>query len=129
MTFEFEPAQPVKRKNTGRNVEPNPFSEVVGSIALKIDDATSKPQALSFKLDHPTDQDEKLRAYGKVRRQLTKAGQENDPKVTVNTDFNQVEDDTTLVTFWTIPYTQRTRKSEESTASDLAPIKASKASK
>src|ERR1700733_11000603 len=86
----FEDAEPVKRNVVGRTAEPNPFVDIVSSIALKTDETTGKAVAKSFVVPTGTyDEDDKpaddtARAFRKVLRQLSDAGNLQTPQVTVN---------------------------------------------
>lgn len=80
MDFTFEDAAPVKATNPGRPAEPNPFKDIVQSIALQVDPETKLPRAKSFVVDSGTvDKDGKptddaARALVKILRQLGEAG-------------------------------------------------------
>lgn len=128
MSFEFVTAEPVKRNVPGRTAEPNPFTDVIADIALKVDDA-GKPLARKFVLDVPGNEDEKFKIMAKVRRQLTKAGHDNDPEVTVFCDFaphvtghgvaKKTHTDKCVVTFWTVKRQLRPRAgSDEATPTE-----------
>lgn len=118
MSFTFADAEPVKSTAPGRTKEENPFTGIIGEIALKTKEVDGKrvPVAKSFPLDLPKDAAEAKKLTDKVKRQLSEAGQSNDPKVSTRTSVEPVKDvkdkvipGKVLVTFWTIPPITRAR--------------------
>lgn len=104
-SFTFEDAAPVKRRGgPGRAVEPNPFVEVMQSIALQTDDE-GQPLAKTFKIKLDPETDDGQKQLDKILRQLASAGALTTPQVRVNKayevksgNFGRKE---TTITFWT----------------------------
>jgi hypothetical protein len=136
----FEDTKYVKGKGgPGKIAEPNPYTDVVASIAFK-KDKDGDPLAKSFILEHPADEDANIKAIAKVKRLFSKAGEANVPPVTVNSVASPVkvpakgfknidennpkswtESDTqTRITFWTGPRVKRTRKPKDTTTGTVA---------
>lgn len=104
----------------GRTKGPNPFTDVIAAIALQKDDK-DKPVARAFTFEH-TDrnaEDSNLRKLvSGYKRQLSEAGADNDPAVTVMSVVNPVTVTVkgkpqesaiaSKLTFWTVP--RQTRK-------------------
>jgi len=105
----------------GRGKTPTGYEDVIAEIALK-KDANGKPVARAFVIEHPArgtenaDQNTEIeRIENKVKRDLSKTGKANDPRVTVRSviqplvnPVNQKPSATkSRVTFWTIPFTER----------------------
>lgn len=117
--FEFVDAEPIPAAPSGggRVAEPNPYTDVIASIALKVD-KKGKPLAKAFILSHGEDADSAGKAVRKVRRQLSDAGDNNTPRVTVPTRDKPYTDSKTgelvpgktLITFWTVARQERPRK-------------------
>lgn len=104
--FEFQAAAPVRR------AEPNPFTDVVSSIAGKVENG--KPVARSFKVsgEHATE-----KALTKYTKQLQEAGKNLPTPVTVRVSHNVTNDPKTktssgTVTFWTVPQIVRKPKTK-----------------
>lgn len=114
MSLNFVEVTPPARNNPGRTAEPNPFIDAIARIALKEKDG--KPVALAYTLDHDADPKKREQAIEKVKRQLTNAGQANEPKVSVQKDIVPVKvagkdsPSKSIVTFWTTPFIARPRK-------------------
>lgn len=110
--YTFEDATPVKVEGTGKKPQPNPFTDVIAAIALKVKDG--KPVAKSFPVVVTGDNDEVKAANRKtlenrIRRQMSEAGEKNSTPVTVRTAFADAKNekgepipDTVRVTFWTV---------------------------
>jgi hypothetical protein len=111
----FEDATPVKRVGTGgKTAAPNPYVDVIAAIALKTDDQ-GNAIAKRFTL-HAGHQDVLGTLINRAKRQLSAAGKNNTPAVTVRTDVSDVEttevqlkpgqpktlDHSVKVTFWTV---------------------------
>jgi hypothetical protein len=116
MSFSFTDAAPVSLAGPGRAAEPNPFSEIVKSIAMKVDDA-GKPIAKAFKLpfgkyedDKPAD--DKAREFRKAMNQLARAGYLCNPQVTVRKHIEGDGKGMATVTFWTVEKIHKPRKDE-----------------
>lgn len=109
MSFTFEDAAPVKREVVGRTAEPNPFADVVQSIALKKDNE-GLPVAKSFIIPTGDKNDkDKYPAIEKVKRQLGDAGTLATPQCSVMKDVS-ISGKQAKVTFWTVPLITRERK-------------------
>lgn len=112
MSIVFEAATPPARNNPGRTPEPNPYTDAVAKIALKTD-KDGKPLALSFTLDHDSDPGKAKPVLEKARRQLSLAGKNHDPRVSVNISMSPVVvngktvSHKTVITFWTVKYVER----------------------
>jgi hypothetical protein len=118
MSIEFVTATPVKRtSNGGRQAEPNPFADVIKSIALQVD-ADETPVARAYVQKHTAEDRKKVIA--KVRRQLQEAGKANTPPCSVLVNDSPVKvgpagkqkdsETETAVIFWTVPPIVRERK-------------------
>jgi hypothetical protein len=122
MSFDFADAAPVKTTGGGRKAADNPFTEVVSAIALKVDDK-GKPLAKAFTLNHENTDEDRKKSIEKVKRQLSTAGEKNDPQVTVMSNATPVQvkgkdsATVTVITFWTVKRQIRPRKPAEATAS------------
>lgn len=116
----FEDAAPVKRPfSGGRQAAPNPYAGIIAQIALKTDD-NGDAVAKAFTLSHE-DKDAVATDRNRVTRQLSQAGRNNDPKVTVRSTFTDANESVQLkpglpkvtvyktrVTFWTVkPYASK----------------------
>lgn len=111
MSFSFEDAAPT----TGK-FEPNPFTEVVASIALKVNPETGAPVAKKF----TTTADDK--SIGKMIRQIRAAAHQ--ANCTAKADWSDRDEASKAVTitFWTIPQQTRPRK-PETKPTDVPPVK------
>ncbi len=133
--FDFEDAQPVTRPfSGGKQAEPNPFTDIIAAIALKVNQDTGKPVAKSFVITHD-DEESVIKDRRKVTRQTSQAGRNNDPQVTVRISFTDENDIIksgpnqgnvrtyrTRVTFWTVkPYQSKTRKDENNAPDNDTP--------
>lgn len=131
-TYEFADAAPVKVSSKGRPAKPNPFTDVIKTIALKTvkTDGVDQPVAKSFVQKHEGTEEARKKVLAKVKSQLSRAGEKNDPPVTVFSTATPVKtgpkgrekdsDTDTQVTFWTVPRMFKPRKaktSETATAS------------
>lgn len=120
MSFDFAPAEPVKRAAVGRAKDPNPFLDAVKSIAWKNDEKTGKAAALSFTVplrsNEPKHEDNV--ALRRIHRQLSEAGDMIEPVGTVLRDVSEPVDGKSVVTFWVGVKQYRTRKSVEDSAKD-----------
>lgn len=124
-TLEFADAEPIQSAGPGRKAGPNPYSDIIASIALKTKEDGKTPIAKAFTATHEADGREK--AVDAIRRKMSAAGDANDPKVTVKVvgtpvmkgpKGRQTESNTeTLVTFWTVTKQSRPRKATVQTAS------------
>lgn len=129
--LQFEDATPVKRPfSGGRQALPNPYVDVISDIALKTNDK-GEPVAKAFLLTHEgvgdTEVDVIERDRNRVTRQMSDAGKNNEPPVTVRVVFEdanveeqkrpgQPKETTyrTKVTFWTVKrHAPRTKKTTE----------------
>lgn len=126
--MEFRDAEYIAPKGgPGKTAEPNPYTDIVSQIALKLN-AKGKPVAKVATLTHEN-ADARKTDIAKAKRQLSQAGEKNDPLVTVpSVDFPvklpikgkkfNPEDETTYtlsdtqteVTFWTVKRQTRPRK-------------------
>ncbi len=127
MTMNFIQSKYVKAPGgPGRTAAENPFREVIAGIALQKDE-DGDPKAMSFTLTHEAGTREK--EINRVKRQLSEAGKNNDPEVTVRCSAkpvvtkkrgqDPVESDTeTEITFWTVArqYRPRTASSAQTDA-------------
>lgn len=110
-TYTFEDAEPVKRRGgTGRTAEPNPFVEVMQSIALQTNDK-GQPVAKTFKIKLDPETDDGQKQLDKILRQIASAGALTHPQVRVNKgyevktgNFGRKE---TTITFWTTEKKER----------------------
>ena len=115
MTLIFEDAQPVQTGGPGRTPDPNPYLDVMGSIALKTDSA-GKPIAKAFVLDvDPKDGEVARKQTDRTLDKLRKAGKVHN--VSVRTADAPVNDGKgkpvagkVRITFWTIKRIVRPRK-------------------
>ena len=112
----------------GRTKLPNPFTEVIAAIALK-KDANDKPVARAFTFTHEADGSDFKKIVSGYKRQLSDAGADNDPQVTVMSVVQPVivkakgkpdsESATeSKLTFWTV--TRQTRKKGEPADAETA---------
>ena len=116
MTIVFEDAEYVPT-GAGRPAEPNEFTEVISQIALKVD-GNGKPLAKSFVAEHGREEDDRKKEVERIKRRLSAAGEQNDPKVSVFAvaepvvnPVNKTPSATkTRITFWTIAKVRRQRK-------------------
>jgi hypothetical protein len=127
MTLEFADTKPIKGAGgPGRTAEENPFREIIAAIALR-QDSDGDPIAKAFRLTHEAGQRDK--AVNRVKRQLSDAGKDNDPAVTVRVSATPVEvkkrgqeptesQEETTITFWTIArqFRPRTASSDQTDA-------------
>jgi hypothetical protein len=120
----FEDAEVLPNANGGRNKDPNPYADVVASIALKRNDK-NKPVAKKFVLTSEN-ADAVKTDIARARRQLAEAGKANDPAVTVQVREAEVDGQPlqTLITFWTIPPIVRGKDKAEAKAEEKTEIKA-----
>lgn len=119
----FTDAAPVKRVfSGGKQPKPNPFVDVVAHIALETNedgDAIAKMFILTHDVSGYGDSKDIVATdINRVKRQLSQAGKNNDPKVTVRISTEDVSAEEqvkpgqpktmiyrTKVTFWTVaPY-------------------------
>lgn len=115
--LEFVDATPVKRTGAGRPAEPNPFADVVKSIAGQVD-SEGKPLARAFSMTYRDGNDDDKKTLDKFLRQLSDAGTLTTPQVTVHKDVSPTRSadgkrdlkDKITVTFWTGPRITRQRK-------------------
>lgn len=118
MTLKFaETAIPVME----RPKEPNPFADAVALVAGK-EKAVTTVVPVDEK-DGPDDKDPTGRTIGRIRRQLTEAG---DPhNVTVRTQIVPTDDGKGLrVTLWTIPKIVRQKKTGDDSATTAEAVAA-----
>lgn len=113
----------------GRPAEPNPFTDIINEIALKLDETTQKPVAVAFQFEHD-DRDKEDGDYNRkisgFKRQLSEAGAKNDPPVTVvsvarpvTNPVNHKESATkTNFTFWTVKRQTRKRSVTGTTSNE-----------
>jgi adenine-specific DNA methylase len=105
----------------GRSKAENPFTDVIADIALKLD-PNGKPlaRALVFEHEDRSAEDSNFkRLVNGFKRQLSDAGANNDPQVTVMSvitpvanPVNKKESATkSKLTFWTVKRQTRTKKS------------------
>jgi len=130
VSIEFVDATPVPPKTGGgRQADPNPYEAIVKLIAGK-KDRNNTPIAKAFELSHvsrATHANDVEKLYGKIRRQLFKAGDACNPPVSVPSSFtpktvNGKESATvTVVTFWTADKRTYTRKPKEATTNTETP--------
>jgi hypothetical protein len=111
----FDDADVVVNTNGGRNKEFNPYTDVIAAIALKTNPETGKPVAKKFVLTTPKDESDKT-ALARVRRQLSDAGKNNDPSVSVQVRDEATGTGTNAITFWTIKRIVKTVKPAEVSA-------------
>lgn len=111
----------------GRTKEPNPFAGIIADIALQTKERDGKtvPVAKSYVFEYePGNEDDKTRKVNQLKRQLSNAGAENTPQVTVRSEVTdvvnpvnkQVSNKKARLVFWTVPRQNRPR-SGASTAS------------
>lgn len=123
MSFDFQDAEPVAVTGTGRKAAPNPFTDVIASIAMKTGE-NGKPLAKAFVAEALPD--DRATAEGRIRRQMGEAGAANDPAVTVRLHIEDIPQtgkgaaaskvEKFKVTFWTVKRQTRPRTaSAEST--------------
>ena len=106
--MEFVDAEFVPQKGgTGRKAGPNPYTDVVKEIALKVDEKTGKPVAKGFLIDDNADLD---KVVARAKRQLSDAAKL--AKVTVvSTVVDSKMKGKKLFSFWTVKqHAPRTRK-------------------
>lgn len=110
MTFAFEDADVINTNAGGKSKGENPFTAVVAQIAMKKGEK-GKPVAKAFTVTSP-DADSHKTDVNRVRRQLTEAGKDNNPTVSVQSRVTPTEGkpNTSVVTFWTIKRIVRTSK-------------------
>lgn len=122
MNFTFEDAQPV----ITQVAEPNPFVDVVQSIAMKEDD-NGRPVAKSFTVPYSTEAE--IKEYGKAIRQLHAAGALVKPQVGVRKHVEDVKTSNRpdakvkakKVTFWTGAPISRPRKPVSAPPANVTP--------
>jgi len=89
--LDFAPAKPVKQTrnvaNTREKME-NPFTAVIAEIALQMD--ADGPVARSYVREY--EEDGKKTALNRDRRQLSEAGHDNDPMVTVRWNVEDIKE-------------------------------------
>jgi len=118
----FTDAAPIVRTRTGgRTAGPNPYTEIIDGIALqtypKGHAYAGKPITKSFTLESATAEEAK-KNVARVRRQLSDAGHDNNPPVTVRKIDETVESTkgagknaktvfTSTITFWTVTLIER----------------------
>lgn len=99
--FTFEDAEIVHTNKGGKRKEDNPFAAVISQIALT-KDAKGKPVAKSFAVSSP-DEETHVTDVNRVRRQLTEAGRDNEPTVSVQSRVTSAPGGlSSTITFWTI---------------------------
>lgn len=107
--FSFEDA-PVPA--TSRTVEPNPFTEVVNSLAESMTDGKS---AGAKRITVSKSKDKTLKqVLGKVERNLQDAAQA--ANVTVRKIVDENGGDSAVVTFWTVTRIEKPRKAKADAA-------------
>lgn len=116
MDLNFSDAKPVKRAIPGRTGAPNPFVDVVKTIALAKDEK-GEPVAKSFTVPYGTWEDgkatnDKATEFSKLMRQLHDAGTKLDTPVSVYKDVKVNGRNQATVTFWTGPKVTKPRKSK-----------------
>lgn len=100
MSFEFTPVEPESRRRGGGKVgEPNPFTDAVKQIAFKTytDENAPTPASIGRPITLQTSfdsdsLDDVTRDRNRLRRQASKAGQENTPPCSVYTFFDPKDD-------------------------------------
>lgn len=111
----FEDAAPVKSTGTGRKADPNPFEDIVKSIAGKKvgknDNGTDpeSPLAKKFTQTLSGNEDEDKTTLNRIRRQLQDAGNLCNPQVTVRVHTEPKDKKNVAVTFWTVKKQARPR--------------------
>lgn len=115
MNLTFEDAEPIKA-TTSRPVEPNPFQEVIESIAWK-NDAQGRPLTRATTIA-VTEETEIAPLTGKIGRQLTAAGDALATPGTIRRKFETVKNGKNYalkVTFSVAPKQNRPRKPKTDT--------------
>jgi hypothetical protein len=120
-TITFEDATPIEREwRGGRKAEPNPFADVVASIANQTD-SEGTPVAKRFRL---AAEDATAPEVKKALSQLQSAGvlynaTHPDSRISVQKPV-EIKDGQAVITFWTLPFVARPRKpkSEEVTPAE-----------
>jgi len=98
MNLEFSDATPDVRTVAAREKTPNPFTEVIASIALK----TYEGRPVSKSFDAPIPEGDEPQTFGnRLKRQLEDAGAANVPPVTVPVRLSFPEAGKVTVRFWT----------------------------
>lgn len=126
MTINFEDDKYVPQAGSGRQAEPNPYTDIIAAIALKTDPDTGKPQAKGFTLEHDGTDEARDKAIAKVRRQMSLAGEANEPPVTVhvtpkpvtNPVNKTVSKTKTRIVFWTTKKQRRPKKAQQTTTTE-----------
>lgn len=117
MSYTFADVEIDPSKTTGREKTPNPFMDVVKSIALKTNEKTGNPVGKAGIEEYDGSEENLKLITGRIERKLREAGEAQDPQVSVPVRF-EVMGEKIKFSFWTVAKVKRERKPKVETPTE-----------